>query len=58
MLAIGCLLPLVLGLGGLVLGAWLGGQNWTLWGGLIGVLLGTASPALMLVALARAKNKR
>ncbi|MCA1748056.1 MAG: hypothetical protein ABR601_11340 [Parasphingopyxis sp.] len=58
MLALGCLLPLIFGLGGLLLGAWLGGDAWTIWGGIIGLLLGTVPPILTLVALAKAKGKR
>ena len=58
MLALGCLLPLVFGLGGLLLGAWLGGDSWTLWGGVAGFLLGLIPPVLMLVALARVKGER
>lgn len=58
MLALGCLLPFVLGLGGLLLGAWLGGDGWTIWGGIIGLLLGTVPPVIMLVGLAKAKGER
>lgn len=58
MLALGCLVPVLLGLGGLLLGAWLGGDDWAIWGGVAGLVLGTAVPVLMIAALARSKGKR
>lgn len=40
MIAIGCLAPLILGAGGVLLGNWLGGSVGALWGGGAGLLGG------------------
>ncbi|MEQ9661289.1 MAG: hypothetical protein RLN87_01935 [Parasphingopyxis sp.] len=58
MLALGCLIPVLLGLGGLLLGAWIGGGDWVIWGGVAGLVLGTAVPVVMIAALARSKGRR
>jgi hypothetical protein len=56
MLAIGCLAPVLLLIGGAVLGAWLGGTAGSVWGSVIGLAAGLAVPAIMLGALASAKK--
>ncbi|AKH43150.1 hypothetical protein FHS61_001150 [Altererythrobacter atlanticus] len=58
MLALGCLFPVLLAIGGAMIGAMLGGNTGTLWGGIGGLALGCAVPAIMLFALGSARNKR
>lgn len=57
MLALGCLFPVLLAIGGAMLGAMLAGDTGVLWGGLGGLALGAAVPAIMLRALASARKR-
>jgi hypothetical protein len=57
MLAVGCLIPVVLAVGGTVGGAVLAGQQGSIWGGIAGLALGIVVPAAMLVALAGRKKR-
>ena len=47
MMAIGCLLPVFLFLGGAVLGGVLAGQAGSIWGAAIGLVIGTMLPAIV-----------
>ncbi|WP_109809113.1 hypothetical protein [Sphingosinithalassobacter portus] len=58
MAAIGCFVPVFLLLGGVVLGAVLGGSQGALWGGVAGVLLGSAVPVAMFLSLRKARGAR
>jgi|GEM_PF-3914558 len=56
MLALGCLFPVLLAIGGAMLGAMLAGDTGALWGGLGGLALGSAVPAVLLAGLASARR--
>ncbi|QIG81430.1 hypothetical protein [Stakelama tenebrarum] len=58
MAAIGCFVPVFLMLGGVVLGALLGGAQGALWGGVAGVVLGSAVPAITFYSLSKARKHR
>ncbi|MBY8828607.1 hypothetical protein [Hephaestia mangrovi] len=57
MLAVGCLVPFILLVGGAILGAQLGGTAGSIWGSVIGLVAGLAVPAVMFGALLSARKK-
>lgn len=57
MLAVGCLAPVLLMIGGALLGGEVGGTSGSIWGCLAGLVLGLAVPAIMLGALFSARRK-
>jgi len=58
MLAVGCLAPVLLLIGGALLGAWLGGTAGSIWGSGIGLAMGLALAAVMVGGLLGARRKR
>lgn len=54
MLAVGCLFPFLVLLGGAILGAKIGGAEGSLIGGIIGLAIGVAVPAVAFWALRKA----
>jgi len=57
MLALGCLAPFLLLVGGAVIGAFLDATTGSIWGAAIGLALGLAVPAILLVMLFAARRK-
>ncbi|MGN6279694.1 MAG: hypothetical protein ACTHM8_13360 [Sphingomonas sp.] len=57
MLAVGCLAPVLLMIGGALLGGQVGGTSGSIWGCLAGLTLGLIVPAIMLGALFSARRK-
>ena len=58
MAAVGCLLPFLLAIGGAILGAMMAGDEGAIWGGLAGLVIGLAVPAVLFYALASARKDR
>jgi len=58
MLAVGCLAPVLLLIGGALIGAWLGGTAGSIWGSGIGLVLGLGLAAVMVGGLLGARRKR
>jgi hypothetical protein len=58
MLAIGCIIPVVLMVGGAVGGAALGGTHDAVWGGIAGAVCGTIALGALLWAWGRIRVRR
>ena len=52
MFALGCLFPLIFGIGGIVLGVVLDGQQGAIWGGIVGAVTGCALPVAIFYGFA------